>query len=357
MVFGRELQHELEKKHIDVALLDFESLQILYKGKKDNTFKNKFLKYKKIPKLNMFFRLVYIKKVIECFNVEMVNIHSSRWYYLLILHSLKKRNFIITFYGSDFYRTSNFIKNIQKPLYEKAKFLTFTNPQTKKSFLKYYKKYNEKSFVCRFGLRTLEYIDKNRDKEKFEVKEKLGYAQDKTIVTCGYNSTKEQQLISIIENIKKLPKRTLDKVQFIFPMTYGDNEYKKEVLDILKNCNFNYKVLEDFLVGDENAYIKLASDIMINVLKTDSFSGSMQEFIYAGNIIITGDWLPYELFEKKGIQFIKIDNLHKLHIVIEEEICKYKKNDLINNVKIIHELSSWEKNIDNWVNVLERKGR
>lgn len=357
IVFGKELKKELINidQGMDVSLLDFEFLTLLDNNNKENTkYSKKFLKYKNIPKLSMFFRMLHIKKVIEENDFDVVNIHISRWFYLLILATLTKQKLIITFYGSDFYRTSNFIKKIQEIMYKKADAITFTNPLTKDSFLKYYNNFEDKSYVCRFGLKTLDYIDKNRDKSTVEIKKSLGYDAEKLIITCGYNSTKAQQHEKIIENITKLDDSLLENIQFIFPMTYGDSKHKENIKSILKTTNLDYIVLEDFLYEDNNAYIKLASDIMINILETDSFSGSMQEFLYAGNIVITGSWLPYELFDKEGIKYYKIHHPNGLKDKLEE-LCINKDvffNDLDKNINIIYNLSSWNINIKSWENTI-----
>lgn len=355
-VFGRELKDELCYTSLDVSLLDFESLALL----ENNNFENKkyselFQKFKYIPKFSMFFRMMYIKKVIQNNNFDVINIHVSRWFYLIILPWLIQQKLVITFYGSDFYRTSNFIKNIQKLLYKKANAITFTNPLTKNSFFEYYKDFENKSYVCRFGLKTLDFIDKNRKVNKKELRESLGYDLEKTIVTCGYNSTKEQQHEKIIKSLINLPKELLTKIQFIFPMTYGDNANKEKIRNILKQTSLNYIMLEDFLYGDDNANIKLASDIMINMLETDSFSGSMQEFLYANNIIITGSWLPYKVFDDAGIQYIKLDNVNELTIIIETLIkSDITSFDRTKNKNIISNLSLWENTIKKWTDVFKQ---
>lgn len=353
VVFGKELKIELIDKGFAVSLLDFESLTLYDKNNNENTtYANLFKKYKSIPKLSMFFRMLYIKKVIQENNFDILNIHISRWFYLMILPWLIKQKLVITFYGSDFYRTSNFIKNIQKLLYKKADVITFTNPLTKKSFIEYYKDYDNKSYVCRFGLKTLDFIDKNRSVSKKELRESLGYDVKKIIVTCGYNSTKEQQHDKIIENIVKLPKDLLEQIQFVFPMTYGDNTNKERIKNILKETDLNYIVLENFLYGDDNANIKLASNIMINMLKTDSFSGSMQEFLYANNIIITGSWLPYDVLDDAGMQYIKINNVDELSLKLGELIKLDIRNfDTSKNQRIVSDLTLWNNTIESWIDV------
>jgi glycosyltransferase involved in cell wall biosynthesis len=95
---------------------------------------------------------------------------------------------------------------------------------------------------------------------------------------------------------------------------------------------------------------------MINMLKTDSFSGSMQEFLYGSNVVITGSWLPYEIFDKEGIMYKKINNPSELSNILIEVM-----NDLPNlkmglsrNIDIISNLSSWDNNIQSWIDAYEK---
>lgn len=353
VVFGKELKSELVKKNFDVSLLDFQLLTLYDKDDYvDKTYANQFEKYKFLKKISMFFRMIAIKKVLQNNDFDIINIHISRWYYLIILPWIAKKKIVITFYGSDFYRTSDIVRNVQVILYNKAHALTFTNPITKKKFTEYYNSFENKSYVCRFGLKTLEYIDRNRFKSKKELKKSLGYNSEKIIVTCGYNSTKEQQHEMIINNLLKLSSEFLTRIQFVFPMTYGDYENKELIKSILNQSDLDFIVLEKYLYGEDNADIKLASDIMINMLETDSFSGSMQEFLYANNIIITGSWLPYEVFDNAGIQYVKIDDIgelsQRLKKVIEEDITSF---DTSKNKNIISELSLWRNTLESWLNV------
>jgi len=352
-VFAKELQSELVERGRDVSLLDFEYLELYDKnGVENNRFSKKFLKYKNLPKIHMIFRMMIIKKVIKDYDI--INIHVARWYYAVIAKSLMDKNVIVSFYGSDFYRATFGSKRFLNSLLKIAKQITFTNEKTRSDFVKNNIELEEKTKVCRFGLKTLDFIDKNRNRSKIDIKKELGYSISKAIITCGYNSTPAQQHEKIIENILKLPSSMLDSMQFIFPMTYGDGNYKKKIKNILHNTHLDYIVLEDFLYSDKNAHIKLASDIMINVLTTDSFSGSMQEFLYANNIVITGSWLPYDTFDELGIVYQKIDSIDELRLLLHNiiiDIDKYKIG-LDKNIDIISKLSSWKYNIEDWIEVL-----
>ena len=359
VVFGKELKNELNNSEMgmDVSLLDFASLTLTdAKNNEYLKYNKSFSPYKNIPKISMFFRMLTIRRLLNEIHFDVVNIHISRWFYIFILKSLTQQKLVITFYGSDFYRTSNFIKKIQTVMYKKADSITFTNPLTKQSFLEYYKDFEKKSYVCRFGLKTLDYIDKNREKSKEDIKILLGYNTKKIIVTCGYNATKAQQHKEVIVNIVRLEKSVKNKIQFIFPMTYGDMSYKEEIKQVLLKTDLDYIVLEDFLYEDDNAYIKLASDIMINVLETDSFSGSMQEFLYANNMVIVGSWLPYDLLENEEIKFTQIDKISILVDLIPNMLNNIKTytDKLSLNRKIIYSLTSWKNNLGIWLNVYRK---
>lgn len=350
-VFGKELLENLVKQGVNASLLDFETLNIYTINTNNDKYAKKFAKYKKLPKIHMIFRLFFISKILCENSFDVVNIHTARLIYVAILPILASQKLITTIYGSDFYRQGTLARKIQKLIYKASSCITFTNPLTQQSFLDYYDDFKDKSVVCRFGLGTLDFIDKNRNISKSKIREELGYSHNKTIITCGYNASVAQQHGEIIKEILKLPKDTLDSIQFIFPMTYGDTAHKEKIKNILKSTILDYIVLENYLHGDENANIKLASDIMINMLKTDSFSGSMQEFLYASNIIITGSWLPYELFDKEGIVYEKIDKLSTLHSKISEVL---SRNFILNkNIEIIKNLSNWNNNIKSWIEAYE----
>jgi glycosyltransferase involved in cell wall biosynthesis len=349
-VFAKELQSELAIRGVDIYLLDFETLK-LYKDENivDEGYSRSFDKYHKLPKIHMIYRMYYISKFLRSNFFDVVNIHTARVIYTSILPFLTKQKLVVTIYGSDFYRMGFRVRKIQKMLYKKADAITFTNPLTKQGFLEYYQDFKDKSIVCRFGLKTLDFIDKNRDKDRLYIKEHLGYSLDKIIVTCGYNATNGQQHEKIIENIVKLNSKILDKIQFIFPMTYGDSAHKEKIKKMLQETSLDYKVLEDFLFGDDNANIKLCSDVMVNILKTDSFSGSMQEFLYANNIVITGSWLPYELFDQLGVYYHKIDSSEMLADKLTEVLGNLNKTKTKKNIQIIRSLSSWDNNIQSWI--------
>lgn len=297
---------------------------------------------------------------------DVINIHYVRPFYLLIRKILRQKPLVLTTYGSDLWRANPITKRFNRYMYAIASAITVATQDMKDELNKIYKnRFDKKIEICRFGLDTLEEIDriKEEGKDKKELKKELGYDPEKIIITCGYNSTKAQNHVKIIKAIDHLPLHVKEVCQFVFPLAYGDEKYKKLVLRLLtKKEDMQYIVIGNFLHGRKNALIKNASDIMINVLKTDALSGSMQEHIYAGNHIIAGEWLPYGMLEKMGIVWDRAKGKKRLQRTrpdyknlaskIEKAIMELGEKDLSRNKDIIKELSSWQNNIPKWNKVL-----
>ena len=48
--------------------------------------------------------------------------------------------------------------------------------------------------------------------------------------------------------------------------------------------------------------LRLCADVFILAIRTDAFSASMQEYLYAGACVIKGAWLGYPQLEDMGIE-------------------------------------------------------
>jgi len=101
--------------------------------------------------------------------------------------------------------------------------------------------------------------------------------------------------------------------------------------------------------------MRLASKIMIQLQTTDSFSSSMRESLYAGEIVITGDWLPYGTLDEKGVFMLKVSSVEEVgeKLVYALNNLDSLKEKCKKNPEIIWELSSWEKNIQSWIDMYE----
>lgn len=287
---------------------------------------------------------------------DIINIHFlypiHRYLWSDIKSSCDKT--VVTIWGSDFYRAKKDNLKKMETIISECDALTFGNELTAEDFKKFYNKLdlNDKIYIRRFGLRPLEFLQNNNISSK-EAKKDLGLAKGKIIVMVGYSSNSGHQHEEIIRNLNKMNQELLKDIIVIFPMTYGDLSYRDKIEKKLRGSEFDYILLKDFMPYEDVAKLRLASDIMINVQISDQFSGSMQECLFAGSVVITGSWLPYDTFWENGIFALQIQKISELNGML-----KYALNNLDNlkekskkNKDIIWELSSWKKNAPKWLDM------
>ncbi|RAM60363.1 hypothetical protein DS67_06200 [Mesotoga sp. SC_4PWA21] len=139
-------------------------------------------------------------------------------------------------------------------------------------------------------------------------------------------------------------------------MTYGGrSEYKNRIAKLLNESGLNHLLFSNFMRDEEVALLRVASEIMIQVQKTDSLSSSMRESLFAGNIVITGDWLPYDTLDEKGVFMLKVSSVDEVgeKLVYALNNLDSLKEKCKKNPEIIWELSTWEKNIQSWIDMYE----
>ncbi len=224
-----------------------------------------------------------------------------------------KSNIIISIWGSDLY---NFSKTNSLTFLEAcktAKYITFANKSIKNQFIELTNWNQNNLIVIRFGLTPIDFIIKN-SLNKDECKDKLGWDISKIAITIGYNLNPIQQHLKILENFKgELLNQYTDKILLVIPITYGNYpDYKKEIIKTLKELPFKYFIYDSFLSNDKVSILRKASDIMIQLQEHDQFSGSMQEYIFSNNIVITGEWLPYETLKENEVYYETVKSIEFL---------------------------------------------
>src|SRR6185437_11588757 len=97
------------------------------------------------------------------------------------------------------------------------------------------------------------------------------------------------------------------------------------------------------------------TDLMIQIPITDAFSGSLQEHLFAQNIVIAGSWLPYQSLKDKSIYYETIDSIsglkHKILVVINN-LDEIKNRIIKSNTPDKFKSSLWSESIKDWYNAL-----
>ena len=337
------------------------------KDKELPSYYNEIYNYSIPEKLNLtpfFGKVAHIRNIKKFirespYTYQAVHFHFARTIYSSLIRELRKKTqkIVVTVWGSDFNAVSRFTKKRLRKLFNQADIVSLSNETMMVKFLNYYnwENKNSKFKIVKIGLEPLEYLQK-KTFVKNDCKEKLNLPIDRIIISLGYNGSPNQQHIKIISALKNNTDLSewKNKLFFVVPVTYGaTKEYLRKVEVAITDLGFPFILYKSFLSEKEIACLRLHTDILIQLQRNDQFSGSMQEHIYAGGVVITGSWLPYTPLSNEGVYFRSIDNANKvvdellfvlMNLETEKEKCKNNKNK-------IYQISSWKANIDKWIDL------
>lgn len=292
---------------------------------------------------------------------DIINFHhlddNARKYASFSVKYLSQKQQIISFWGSDYYKRKTNEDDFLVKLLERVNTITFTNEKSKENFEKTFNWKQSNLYTIQFGLEQLDLIHNYAD-SKEQIKKYLNIDLSKKIITIGYNASENQQHELVVNELKKLAEDELltQNLHLLVPLTYGSPvAYKQELVRLYEQLPFSKTLFTNYLPDETITQLRIVSDIMIQLQKTDQFSGSMQEYFYTENVVITGNWLPYETFKSAGVYFEEISAVNELSSKLIEVINGYSglKPQTASNPKIIHNLSSWNSTIHKWDELYE----
>lgn len=330
-------------------------MEMTQKGNKIEAFNSNnwmFLnEYKDIPHIYRFLRFflsykwfgiivqkLFLKNLLLKLseNFDYIDIHYLAKEYIDFLLLLPKP-YKVTIWGSDFYRMKETEIEGKRECLKKAALIQVETERVKKDLVKFEPYLLDKTRVCNFGVDIIDDIDRV-EQQDCHIK-----SCDKIIVTCGYNGSEGQQHLIMIEALQKLSEEIRGKIMVYFPMTYGlDMSYRSKIIRALSKVNYDFKIFEKRLSDEELALIRLDTDVVLNIQITDSLSSSLMQHLYAGNVVVVGDWLPYDFLCDKGIYYktTSIENITNTIDSILMNLQFYKKLSS-GNKKIVRSISSW----------------
>lgn len=258
--------------------------------------------------------------------------------------------------GSDLYRFSKIPIEffLQKRIIKRADRFSSENEKTREFFYEVYgERYRKVPHdICRFGVDILDSIDKISENTEYIMQVTRDFPKDKIVVLCGTNARVEHNHKEIIRAIQSMNYDDREKCFFVFPMTYpsGCEEYISQIEDMIAQVTDSYVVLKRYMNVDEMAELAIATDVMIHVQTTDQLSSAMISHMYHGNLVIAGDWLPYESLRENGVYFHSIHSLEDLSDSLNDAISNlsFYKKKCSDNMKTIHGLSSWDVIAKDW---------
>lgn len=277
--------------------------------------------------------LFFLLKHIGTFDV--VHIHYLKFEYVLPLICMRKKikKIIISFWGSDLFRSSKRQFFFINHLLAVADEITFITEDMRSYYIQNYlvdKDILNKISIRDFGNSFYEAIDSKMKECDLNVKKKIN-------VTIGYCGRPEMQQFLVVQILAELPLCLRDKIRVLIPAWGINPSLLKKIEDLLLNSKMDYEIFDYFMGPDEVAALRCNTSIFINAQKTDALSNAMLEHIYAGSVVVNGGWLKYSLLEKCGIFYCGFDSFKDLLYVIPQiidDFNTYRKKSLHNRLKI-----------------------
>jgi len=257
--------------------------------------------------------------------------------------SAKGKVSVLTFFGSEYYRSNVLYRIFTKGMARTANRVTASNVQTLSDVCDHYDVPVSKRRLCRFGLTILEEIDQVTAAEITEFDRKHEIDSSTKCISVGYNAATIQNHELILDQIHVCQDELPPFVLF-FQFHGHRHAYVQQVIEKANRLGLPFRII-DGLSDRELAVYRKRIDVCIQLQKTDQFSGAMQEHLYAGSRVITGNWLPYQVLDEKGTDYCKIQSIEELHKVLPHQI-GMTSNSI--NKEIIASLSSWQLTISGW---------
>ncbi len=224
-------------------------------------------------------------------------------------------------WGSDFLRASKLELSRMKPYLEKCHGIHGDFGQLPQRVGEVYgKEMAKKTRVVDFGHVGYKCIDAVRQQaDKAACKRHFGIDPSTFALCVGYSASSAQQQLLVLEQLAKLPKETLKGITLVLQQTYclDDPDYVEQTRAFARTLPCKTVALTEFLNDMETAWLRLASDMFILAIKTDAFCATLSEYLYAGSIVVRGDWLVYQQLIDMGITLPTFHEFEEIPAMVE----------------------------------------
>ncbi len=265
--------------------------------------------------------------------VDIVQFHFVSFYVLPLLLIAKKKQIktSVFVYGSDMLRSGGFYHKYCDLVFNVADSVVCDSTTLCEKLKSKYLDKNDKIECVLFGSVIIDKLaELNLPKESYKIE--LNLPLNRTIVMCGYNGSRAQNHLRIIDSLKSFS----NNIYFVVPMTYsGSDEYINQVDSRLKELNFQYIILTSFI--DDFTWCKYtkATDIFIHMQDTDAFSSSLAEHLFVNNGVINAEWLQYKDLSDNDIYYssANFSNLNSVFENVKAQPRIYDNSDSIFRLK------------------------
>lgn len=304
------------------------------------------IEYRKLGFLRYHKETVRLLKSLGHFDI--LHVHYI-WYHLSpaiykVRHLYKK--IVLTYYGSDLYRTSFFESLLTIPSLSAADCITFMSEDMVdyyKTLPFYLRRYLKKSTVVDFGNMFYDKIS-SFDNKKELCKRLLGFDENKLLITIGYIGRPQMQQFETLNALLSDERILNSQVQFAIPAYGVSAEDDNKLHSLAQNENILIKVFKEFMNEEEVSTLRAGTDIFIHAQTTDALSCAMLEHLYAGSVVVNGSWLRYGTLTKNNVYYKSFDSFDLLSDEIVKIIDNFNNEEKSSshNREIISQISSWD---------------
>lgn len=265
----------------------------------------------------------------------------------------------VILWGSDFYRASAEKQERMKKIFKEVDAIQVATNKMASDFLNKYPFLQDKVKTLLYGTEQMDLLQ-DMIEGKLEAAETMisPKAKGKLIICLGYNATVAQRHEQMLDAINTFSEEIKNKIFILLPLTYGGSqEYINKIKNKADQIGVEYQIYTDLLPIKEMLTVRLKTNVVVNIQDSDAFAASIREHIMARNLLVVGDWLPYNLLEENNI-FVKKTSKASLSEDILWAIENFEKEDiknkLQNNQEKIYYLTSWKTLAKQWVNVYRK---
>jgi hypothetical protein len=219
------------------------------------------------------------------------------------------------------------------------------------------------SHIIRFGLPVLDELLKLAGVSRRKAKATLDFDPGKSLVSLGYSASPGQRQIELIDFFEAHATE-LGHLNFVVPVQYGSQKYASVVRMRCEDANMRlgvkrFNVLSEFHDPERAAWMRIATDVLINHSISDAFSGTVQEIVFAGNLVLAGSHLPYQKMPGFSSSIKPYETLEQAALLLQEEsLAKWHDEAsrvLQVNRAALQAISSWDAVCAQWKLLLSLK--
>ncbi|MDQ0304645.1 hypothetical protein [Ancylobacter polymorphus] len=215
--------------------------------------------------------------------------------------------------------------------------------------------------LLRFGLPVLDALDVLPACSPEAARSQLGFPSRANLVSLGYNASEGQRQSELIDALA-LRANDLTHCHFVVPIQYGSSKIMESLRRRVSEANSSlgserFTILSEFHDVKMSALMRRATDVLINHSVSDAFSGTVQEVVYAGNLVLAHSDLPYRSMPGFGSSIKTYTNLDDVVNSLSESALDSHRSDatLAYNLtrEALRETSSWDAVFNDWVKAIE----